>query len=102
MDGSYDPCGSGIGISENAAAQISIGLWPNPATDRVEISVPKSFTGDASIEILDALGRVVQSRAFKGDALPMMDLSHQAAGVYSVRLLRNGATIGTARLVIQR
>ncbi|MBK9419707.1 MAG: T9SS type A sorting domain-containing protein [Flavobacteriales bacterium] len=102
MDGSYDPCGSGIGISENTAAQISIGLWPNPATDRVEVSLPKTFTGDATIEILDPLGRVIQSRKFKADGQLTLDLSHQAAGVYTARVLCNGATMGATGLVVRR
>jgi hypothetical protein len=104
MDGSYDPCGNGNGngIGEHATAQVSIGLWPNPATNSVEVSLPKDFTGDASIELVDALGRVVQSRAINANTPLKLDLAREAAGVYSVRVLRYGATMGTARMVVQR
>lgn len=101
MDGSYDPCGTAIGIQENNAERVSIGLAPNPTNGTVIVSLPPEFAGDARMVVVDALGRTVLSRNFHGQTHQELDLSGEAAGVYSVQVRRDGTMLGETRLMVQ-
>ncbi len=63
-------------------------LWPNPATDRVWVSLFKE--GQTSLEILNSTGQVVK----RIDPFPAgnieIDLTDLAAGVYLVKIGRGG------------
>jgi FG-GAP-like repeat len=63
------------------AAVEKLGLWPNPATDRVQLSVP--FEGAVRWEVFDALGRLTASGDMPdvGNVL-QLDTSTWPAGMY--------------------
>lgn len=67
------------GIAETPA--LEVGLWPNPATDQLVLSMPgrHSFT----YTLLDASGSIVHSGSCMGDRA-MLDLRCFAQGVYTV------------------
>ena len=69
--------------------------WPNPTTGRVVLSAPA-----ARIEVVDALGRIVQAFDLEGGDLEV-DLSSAPVGVYAVRVTTE-AGVAVRRVVVAR
>ncbi len=88
-------------IAENILDKASLSLYPNPNKGAFEIKVA-ALTGMATLEVYDAMGRVVYSSKFElsgSDQIPVV-LSNAAGGVYAVKL-----TVGergfTAKTVVE-
>ena len=101
MDGSYDPCGSVIGIRENGASAMELGLFPNPADGLFTVQLPAPAGNGTQVEVTDALGRAVRSVDPAGRSKLQLDLRGETPGVYVVRLLHAQAVLGTARLLLR-
>lgn len=86
-------------LATAAAAQPAALIpYPNPAHDRVTVVLP---VGAATLQLLDALGRVVRTAAVTTSPhrpTAELDLSGVAPGVYALRLVGGGVT--TSRLVV--
>lgn len=68
----------------------SLTLFPNPASNDVTVSFSLSDTRDISMQLLDALGKVVtekQFRATNGNVQEVLSLQGVARGIYSVHIL---------------
>jgi len=94
---------SSIGIGEDALATIGVDLMPVPAADHVSITFGTS--GATVLEVIDANGRMVITKAL-GNFAPgvhrfELDLAVLSAGLYNVRLTNEKGEHGTKRLVIQ-
>jgi N-acetylneuraminic acid mutarotase len=76
-----------------------LGIFPNPATDRLWIQPPAGSSGTANITLLDATGRLVFERNTAGGALQEMDLTGVASGTYMVRYSCGGLPY-TSRVVV--
>ncbi|MEY3398669.1 MAG: hypothetical protein RL220_1263, partial [Bacteroidota bacterium] len=50
-----------VSVEETTLSRSSLNLFPNPAGDIIQISLPKTFTGIQQFEITDITGRKVQS-----------------------------------------
>lgn len=99
LDGSYNPC-AGTGIRSEQTAMLSIA--PNPAFDRVRIEVPASVRAPEAVEVCDPAGRMIARVPFNGNTVVDLDVNGWAAGPYVVRLLVNGSTFSTTKLVVTR
>lgn len=101
MDGSRDPCGMYVGVSEQVTGPIAFDWFPVPADERISAVIPTTVDV-RSIELIDALGRSVAiEHSLQGVRL---DLNTAAvpSGCYAVRGMgRGGAGIPLGRLVIQ-
>jgi CubicO group peptidase (beta-lactamase class C family) len=79
-------------------------MWPNPATDRVNVAYQLPEAGVVTVELVDLQGRVVLRKAFGADAgngRVVLDLpSGLAAGVYGV-VWRNCGNQSLRRLVLR-
>lgn len=86
------------GVEEHVSN--AIGLYPNPTSSgfRVELSTEVE---NASIEVLDALGRVVMKERYSINAIvPTDDLSE---GLHVVRVIAgDGSVIGRSKVIVQR
>lgn len=74
----------GLGI-EAEAANITLGLKPNPASSQVSLNI-QGITGSVNCSIIDMSGRVVVSNTFNAEESHVIDLSNVAAGAYFVRV----------------
>jgi hypothetical protein len=74
-----------VGIAENALGQ-SLNVFPNPATDVVNVSFETVNSGDVSLRLLDAQGRVVMTHAEKANG-------EQHTATLSVKALSRGMYI---------
>ena len=81
-------------------AKEDVKLYPNPATGKVSISVPTSFTGSSRISITDGLGRTLRS-VTSNQLSNEFDLTDLSAGMYMVRV-QNGASVQVKQLVINK
>ncbi|CAN0106674.1 unnamed protein product, partial [Chrysoparadoxa australica] len=78
-------------------------VYPNPASDQVNIRVNLETAGQVAVEILDLNGKTLDSRAY-GSIQGMWDLPYDAnqlnPGVYLVKVSVDGVA-QTKRLIIQ-
>lgn len=92
-----------VGIKPVTAAANSILIYPNPAYDKVNISIEgdeKLFSG-AQINICDVQGRTILSTKFKPSE-PSIDVSALMKGIYIVTLkTANGHIVAKQKLVKQ-
>lgn len=89
-----------LGVN-NPALEQAISIFPNPTTGKVTINLNHAGTQQASLRVLDNLGRVVYSGAAKGNASQQIDLGHLANGLYSLQLSLDGQVV-TRRLNVQK
>lgn len=95
--------GSSIGLDELVRHDIGVELWPNPATDRVEVVYGLDAGHALSIDLLDVTGQVVRhvnrstrAAGVQREFLPIADLP---AGAYLVRITDDTGALGMQRLV---
>ena len=87
------------GIPQVADATRSITLRPNPATDFIELHSPTALAHPAKLELLDALGRVVQRSPVAGQA--PIDVSGLQAGHYIWRCVSADGRVAQGAVVIE-
>ena len=75
---------------EQGASTMKAALYPNPASDNVQVKLLLDEAASLSVDLYDALGRLVTSRspetAGPGNENIELDLSGLRAGVYLVRV----------------
>ena len=79
-------------------------MFPNPAKDELTIEVAMENDNDVQVSIMDAAGRItVQENHFmgKGNNQAKLNLNSLANGIYFVQV-RNGETVNTRKLVVQK
>ncbi|MBR4506394.1 MAG: T9SS type A sorting domain-containing protein [Bacteroidales bacterium] len=68
-----------------AAANVCLGLQPNPATSSVKLNI-SGVTGTVNCSIIDMSGRVIYNANINAEQQQVIDLSNVAAGAYFVRV----------------
>ena len=94
---------STIGVEELLRHDIGMELWPNPATDRVEVTFGLAGGQAVVIDVLDLHGQVVRNHARNTRATGLqrevIDIAGLTAGVYLVRITDGTGALGMRRLV---
>lgn len=90
------------GIEDLKEAQLL--LYPNPSSDLVTIQlVSESQIGeDLRLEMIDMTGSIIMSKAIKGNANVLIDVSEFASGIYQVIVSGSKGEPYTERLMISR
>ena len=89
---------TGLGIRPYAESRVRI--YPNPAIDRVHISIGEEGGNGFVVELFDLSGRRCLSQAMTGSETEV-SLSALPTGLYLCRILKNGATITTEKIIKQ-
>jgi len=92
-----------ISATQNAALAATVSLYPNPAHQSFQLSVPAGSLRAASATLINALGQVVQSRQLDLPAaggIATFNVSSLAAGVYSLQL-KSGNDLVVKRVVVE-
>jgi len=79
-------------------------LFPNPATDHLNIALDRAMSESMQLQVVDAMGRVIMVReeVFAGSILQeQIQLDQLPAGVYWMRLFSDTSEL-VERFVIQR
>lgn len=92
-----------ITATRNEALAATVALYPNPAHLSFTLNVPAGSLHAASARLLNALGQVVQTRQLNLPATggnPTFDVSHLAAGMYSLEL-KTSTDLVVKRVVVE-
>ena len=74
---------SGVGIGNVVNSKL-LKLYPNPVTDKLQISIDENIGTIQQLEVLDYLGRTLSTQKTKGQE-QSIDVKALAAGVYMIR-----------------
>lgn len=88
-----------VGIED--ATQMQFEVYPNPANEQIIVAFENTAAG--SLNILDAMGRVVFTQAYNeiGSVILPVNLSELASGSYTVQLI-NADQVHIKRLLIRK
>ncbi|HZG01067.1 MAG TPA: S8/S53 family peptidase, partial [Chitinophagales bacterium] len=88
-----------VSVAPIASGDITFQLYPNPASDFVFVQYKNTSTNPfATIEITDAIGRVLYSTNVKSnERLLKLDASKWSNGVFFCRLSQNSKTLRTVK-----
>ncbi|MDA9262206.1 T9SS type A sorting domain-containing protein [bacterium] len=90
-----------VGIEE-VQKETSIKIFPNPATDFVNVAIASNEV-NKKIEIIDLLGKVVYSNSVAEDNTKLrVNTSNFLPGVYFVSITSNNKSIRTSKIVIAK
>jgi len=81
-----------LAVEEDSLLQQSTVLYPNPATDVVNLKIDNNYFGEATVEIYDITGKLVLKTQFeKNDTVvnAPIQISNFAKGMYVVKLTIN-------------
>lgn len=92
---SCDPVSVGI-VSQSHSG---FNLYPNPASDVVIVTTPKSFSGN--LIIMSATGQIVQSHTLDYTEQHTIEIDSLPDGMY-IAILEDGNHTNTTRFVVQR
>jgi Metallo-peptidase family M12B Reprolysin-like/Secretion system C-terminal sorting domain/Bacterial pre-peptidase C-terminal domain len=82
----------------------TLSVAPNPASATTNVSFKSDVAGAATLTVINALGKVVQSNTIvinEGINMRKLDVSKLTNGIYYIRL-QNGTTIKTAKLMVSK
>lgn len=100
-----DSCNAPSAVPFVGHAAMQLTVLPNPATSSARLSFDGRRAGDALIELVASNGRVEKFRAGHIDAGHQslsIPLSGLPSGIYSVRLVVDGAELARDRIVVLR
>ncbi|MCA0234898.1 MAG: hypothetical protein LCH81_00790 [Bacteroidetes bacterium] len=75
-----------------------LSVFPNPAGEWVQVSMPGHFFKKGSIQLLDVYGREVAQHPYVGESAQIRR-NHLPSGVYSIVVFENGVRIGSGRII---
>ncbi len=87
IDGAY--IYSPIVLLRSSVKEPGFVIFPNPANNYIQVSVPYNSTGKKNIELLDAIGRRIFSKEIT-NTIEDINTSALPNGTYLLRLIRNG------------
>jgi hypothetical protein len=90
-------------ILQNSDELLITSLWPNPATDKVQLSISSGTNAKGQLILLNMAGQVVLQQNItlaEGSRILELELSHLPAGIYQGRVQVEGSN-AVFRLVKQ-
>jgi pimeloyl-ACP methyl ester carboxylesterase len=87
-------------ISEVSSQNISLELNPNPAKNKVLVSIHSNYNQSVAVSLVSLFGKVLQTEMTDGSTQVMqMDISGLSKGVYLIRA-NNGSSIQSKKLIV--
>jgi ELWxxDGT repeat protein len=86
---------------ESPAQEADFNIWPNPATDKVDITLRGFDDTSVEIDLFDATGKLVGQITTVAVEISTFDISHFADGVYFIRIVENNHFIAGVRKFIK-
>jgi hypothetical protein len=89
----------GVGIGEDQAHQSQINIYPNPATNKINVKLPKGTNTDMYIYIFDLQGKQVAQLKKTGNDQFSADISALASGEYVIPIKINSEKYTTTKFI---
>ncbi len=89
----------GVGVEEWNGYGIKRNVYPNPASDYININNPA--TNDVTIEVYSLSGQRVDVQTLSPD-MNSLNLESYASGIYSFRLVDNGVVVYSNKFVVRK
>lgn len=86
------------GLNQASASDSEIKAYPNPANDMIQVEISGLHGGEASVEVIDMLGKSYGTYATTGGKA-QLEVSGLKAGVYFLSCTQNGVKMGVKRFV---
>ncbi|CAN5204933.1 hypothetical protein BH09BAC5_BH09BAC5_14750 [soil metagenome] len=94
-------CGNTTGINDVESAQITIQLYPNPASDKITIQFDGANTL-GEISITDQFAREVRREKLNGEQRLEISVADLAEGMYFFSLDQNGERESSGKFIVRR
>ncbi len=92
----------GLGISENNQPDTRVIVYPNPARERINVSIPQGLIEAAGITITDLSGRRVYTGQINGNTgTGAIDVTEFAPGIYFLRVTE-GSSSTVKKFIVSR
>lgn len=92
-----------VGIMEERSNAIALSVYPNPASDLVNVNLGERATTKGQLEITDLSGRVVlKSDVLPGYAIYQLQVSSLPQGMYMISWIEEGKLKGRNKLIRTR
>ncbi|QQS29475.1 MAG: T9SS type A sorting domain-containing protein [Sphingobacteriales bacterium] len=92
--------GMPIQFKYGAANSDLISLYPNPASKHLQIQYNLPSKTEATVEIYNALGKCIYRQAVSENGNLHLNISNWSNGIYFYRLLQNGKTVVSNKLMV--
>jgi photosystem II stability/assembly factor-like uncharacterized protein len=87
-------------VVENGSLELTISIYPNPATNKVSIETKSNLQEETIVCIFNMNGAILQQDKFQSQNLVEMDVSTLAKGIYLLKI-QTKAGVETKKLVVQ-
>lgn len=98
-------CATAIGIDNPKAEEtLNMSLFPNPATDNVNLTIDATKASNVEIGVFDLNGRKLQATTTKlatGTNRISMNLNGYSQGYYIVSVFESGKLLGSRQLIVK-
>lgn len=94
-----DPC---VGIIKLSNETVDLKVYPNPANDRITVSIAATKSHDVTLEVVDINGKLITKQKVnynKDRTEHKIDLSHYPAGNYFVKIISKDAELKTVKFI---
>ncbi len=92
-----------VGLFDFRPSVENIRVYPNPTQGPARLILPAALQNEQlAVEVIDALGRPQSQYQYGQGQDAALDISHLPAGLYTLRLSKNGQAFGVGRLLLQR
>lgn len=78
--------------------ELSIEMYPNPANDKINISL-KGIEGNIDLILLNAIGQTIWTATVSGISNQIVNLNKWPSGLYMLKVMQHHQTIGSAKLM---
>ncbi len=89
-----------MAVNNQSALGNEISLYPNPTTAIVNIAIPSQLNGTVSVEIYDAVGKLVISEKLTKD-VTTINTSKLEDGIYMFKIINNNQAVKVGRMIKQ-
>ncbi|MFO7671731.1 MAG: T9SS type A sorting domain-containing protein [Bacteroidales bacterium] len=94
---------SQVGFKEDRAHAVTLSVYPNPASQFVNVNLGERATREGRLEITDLSGRVVmKSEVLPGYAINQLQVSSLPQGIYVICWIEEGKLKGRNKIILTR
>lgn len=94
--------GSGSGVDLEVIYNVNVKLYPNPVTDLTTLEIEGYYEGDLEVEIINALGGIVQQEKLYQKKTIIISGRSLSPGLYFYRTILPGKFVKTGKFQVVR